>query len=427
MRSAVCAAKSVVASAKLHLLGLAPIKKRLRTQMGAALGPGAHIAEKGDCARPGPWRSFRCAGRIVLCRDLRQICRLRKPSWFAAGSQERFASICSGDQIDEAAFRSIVAEIAPPTGTDKASIGRQIGDAVEQSGTETIFTHEMLHGSEPPAFPSAGREHGIRRLAAGATSDGACQAGAIWPGRRLRTGLGIGAREPAIRFSLTPVSRAWRPARPIAAAHRPGGLQRTGSRRLSRSPCWRLGKRICRASMTSTRSAPSGSASAMPRLAVFRRASAISQRCTKSVFIPKPRCCCALSKSRRARRKGALPNWWRCFRCPMSVSCWNFRTWRPARRLTSVWAPTASAAIFPPDADGLAATSLAEKLARHAQAQKAFLFLTPSGSAVFPGGRQSGACAFRLRPGAGRCPPFGVGFLPGFSAGASRGQGGGAF
>lgn len=142
-------------AAKLHVLGLAPLKEKLGPRWERLSTLVHRLMEKAIRAAQGP--SDHC---IVLDELSYAITfgnlSLSEASRVCAAIAREVCEHLFGDQIDEVSVRSIVAEIATLGSIEEAALGSRIEALVEAQGVEAVITHSVESGASAPVVVVAG-------------------------------------------------------------------------------------------------------------------------------------------------------------------------------------------------------------------------------------------------------------------------------
>lgn len=148
-------AAATLPAAKLHVLGLAPLKEKLGPRWDRLSALVHRLMEKAIRAAQGP--SDHC---IVLDELSYAITfgnlSLSEASRVCAAIAREVCEHLFGDQIDEVSVRSIVAEIATLGSIDGAALGSQIEALVEAQGLEAVITRSVDSGVSAPVVVVAG-------------------------------------------------------------------------------------------------------------------------------------------------------------------------------------------------------------------------------------------------------------------------------
>ena len=148
-------AAATLPAAKLHVLGLAPLKERLGSRWDRLSALVHRLMEKAIRAAQGP--SDHC---IVLDELSYAITfgnlSLSEASRVCASIAREVCEHLFGDQVDEVSVRSIVAEIATLGSIDANVLGSQIEALVEAQGLEAVITRSVESGGSTPVVIVAG-------------------------------------------------------------------------------------------------------------------------------------------------------------------------------------------------------------------------------------------------------------------------------
>src|SRR5450755_4089843 len=138
-----------IGAAKIHVLGLAPLKtllgqkwthlselvhKLFEKAIACAQGPNDHFIELDELSYAVTFANLSPEQTNLVCASIaRQVC------------EHLF-----GSKFGEVSVRSIVAAISMPEGSDAANIGAKIESQLEQGGIETVVTQSIESGSNVP-------------------------------------------------------------------------------------------------------------------------------------------------------------------------------------------------------------------------------------------------------------------------------------
>jgi len=144
-----------VSAAKLHVLGLGPLKERLGPRWDRLSDLVHRLMEKAIRAAQGP------ADHCIVLDELSYAVTfgnlsLAQANRVCAAIARNVCVHLFGDQIDEVSVRSIVAEIVTLEVLADSDLGAKIEALVERHGTESIFTHGIESGSPDPVVIVAG-------------------------------------------------------------------------------------------------------------------------------------------------------------------------------------------------------------------------------------------------------------------------------
>ena len=150
-------ANAAIPAAKLHVLGLAPLKKRLGPRWEKLSALVHRLMEKAIRAAQAP------SDHCILLDELSYAVTfsnlsLAEASRVCAAIAQEVCEHLFGDQIDEVSVRNIIAEIAAIKSIDSTDIGRQIETLVEARGIESVITHSVESGAPAPVVVVAGNE-----------------------------------------------------------------------------------------------------------------------------------------------------------------------------------------------------------------------------------------------------------------------------
>lgn len=139
-----------VSAAKLQVLGLSPIKSRLGDKWDRLSDLVHRLFEKAIANAQGPNDHF------IVLDELSYVVTFGNLSLaqtrLMCGSIAR--EVCEhlfGDKIDDVSVRSLVAEVAAPTGTCDAQMGADLEALLERAGVETIVSHAAQSPTAAPA------------------------------------------------------------------------------------------------------------------------------------------------------------------------------------------------------------------------------------------------------------------------------------
>jgi hypothetical protein len=144
------AAGATVPAAKLHVLGLAPIKRKLGDKWERLSALVHKLFEKAISNAQGPHDHFIVLDELSYVVTFGNLSLPQTQLMCAAIARE----VCEhlfGDKIDEVSVRALVAEVAAPSNPNEAHIGAHLEAALERDGVETIVTHSTHPQSPPPA------------------------------------------------------------------------------------------------------------------------------------------------------------------------------------------------------------------------------------------------------------------------------------
>jgi hypothetical protein len=148
-------AKDTASAAKLHVLALDPLKKKLGTKWPRVSGLVHKLVETAIVRVQGPADfhirldelSYAVVFRNLSFEDTNRVCGLIA------------RDVCQalfGDQIDEVSVRSVIAAIHLPPDADSAHYGKSIEAILERNGTESVVTQStQSNPSVPVATVSA--------------------------------------------------------------------------------------------------------------------------------------------------------------------------------------------------------------------------------------------------------------------------------
>ncbi len=144
-----------ISAAKLHVLGLGPLKDRLGARWDRLSNLVHRLVEKAIRSAQGP------ADRCIVLDELSYAVTfsnltLAEASRVCAAIAREVCEHLFGDQIDEVSVRSIVAEIVTLSTIEEAGLGTRIETLVERHGTESVITHSIESGSPKPVVIMAG-------------------------------------------------------------------------------------------------------------------------------------------------------------------------------------------------------------------------------------------------------------------------------
>jgi len=138
-----------IGAAKIHVLGLTPLKtllgpkwahlselvhKLFEKAIAQAQGPNDHFVELDELSYAVTFSNLSLEQTNLVCASIaRQVC------------EHLF-----GSKIGEVSVRSIVAATTLPAGTEPAKLGALIERQLEQGGTETVVTQSVESGSNVP-------------------------------------------------------------------------------------------------------------------------------------------------------------------------------------------------------------------------------------------------------------------------------------
>jgi len=148
-------AAATVPAAKLHVLGLAPLKEKLGPRWERLSALVHRLMEKAIRAAQGP------SDHLIVLDELSYAITfgdlsLSEASRVCAAIAREVCEHLFGDQIDEVSVRSVVAEIATLGSIDGAVLGRQIEALVEARGLEAVITQSVESGASAPVVVVAG-------------------------------------------------------------------------------------------------------------------------------------------------------------------------------------------------------------------------------------------------------------------------------
>lgn len=168
--SAKTAAASAIPAAKLHVLGLAPLKARLgpkwerlsdlvhklfETAIARAQGPGDHVIKLDELSYALTFHKLSLGEANLACIAIaKEVCQM-----------------LFGNQIDEISVRSIVGSVVNLRSIDVRNIGKTIEAAVEKSGMETVVTQSMSFESPEPVIAFTGNASRAPAQTAGRIGD----------------------------------------------------------------------------------------------------------------------------------------------------------------------------------------------------------------------------------------------------------------
>jgi hypothetical protein len=148
-------AAATLPAAKLHVLGLAPLKEKLGPRWERLSALVHRLMEKAIRAAQGP------SDHCIVLNELSYAITfgnlsLSEASRVCAAIAREVCEHLFGDQIDEVSVRSIVAEIATLGSLDGAALGSRIETLVEAHGLEAVITHSVESGAPAPVVVVAG-------------------------------------------------------------------------------------------------------------------------------------------------------------------------------------------------------------------------------------------------------------------------------
>ena len=138
-----------ISAAKMHVLGLGPIKNRLGDKWERLSDLVHKLFEKAISTAQGPGDHFSVLGELSYVVTFGNL-SLAQTSLMCASIAREVCEHLFGNQIDEISVRNIVAEIVAPTGMDAVRVGAQIEAVLEREGIETIVTQSRRPGSSTP-------------------------------------------------------------------------------------------------------------------------------------------------------------------------------------------------------------------------------------------------------------------------------------
>lgn len=152
--SAKAAASSAIPAAKLHVLGLVPLKARLgpkwerlsdlvhklfETAIARAQGPGDHVIKLDELSYALTFHKLSLGEANLACIAIaKEVCQM-----------------LFGNQIDEISVRSIVGSVVNLRSVDVRRIGETIEAVVEATGSETVVTQRRASDSSEPVIALA--------------------------------------------------------------------------------------------------------------------------------------------------------------------------------------------------------------------------------------------------------------------------------
>lgn len=148
-------AAATLPAAKLHVLGLAPLKEKLGPRWERLSALVHRLMEKAIRAAQGPSDHCIVLDELSYAVTFGNL-SLSEASRVCATIAREVCEHLFGDQIDEVSVRSIVAEIATLGTLDGAALGSRIESLVEAHGLEAVITHSVESGASAPVVIVAG-------------------------------------------------------------------------------------------------------------------------------------------------------------------------------------------------------------------------------------------------------------------------------
>jgi hypothetical protein len=145
---------SAIPAAKLHVLGLAPLKSKLGPKWERLSVLVHRLFEKAIASAQSASDHCIVLDELSYAVTFNNL-TLTETSLICASIAREVCEHLFGDQIDEVSVRTIIAEIVAPRGIGATDIGAQIEAMVEGRGVETVITHSVESGSPRPVVSVA--------------------------------------------------------------------------------------------------------------------------------------------------------------------------------------------------------------------------------------------------------------------------------
>lgn len=139
-----------MSAAKLHVLGLAPIKRKLGDKWGRLSDLVHKLFEKAIANAQGPNDHFIVLDELSYVVTFGNL-SLPQTKLMCASIARDVCEHLFGDKISEVSVRAIVAEVTAPFHASDMQVGADLEAALERDGIETIITHSAHPEAPPPA------------------------------------------------------------------------------------------------------------------------------------------------------------------------------------------------------------------------------------------------------------------------------------
>lgn len=151
-----------VPAAKMHILGLLPLKEKLGPKWERLSGLVHKLFKRAIAQTQGPSDHFIVLDELSYAVTFANL-SLSETRLACNAIAREVCELLFGDQVDEVSVRTMVAKIVLPKGVDEARAGILIDDMLEKAGIETVVTQTPQVGTHQPVIS-------VRERGAGAFS-----------------------------------------------------------------------------------------------------------------------------------------------------------------------------------------------------------------------------------------------------------------
>ncbi|MBI3677553.1 MAG: hypothetical protein HY243_13155 [Proteobacteria bacterium] len=149
-------ARPKIPAAKIHVLGLAPLKEKLGSKWDRLSGLVHKLFETAIARVQGPSDHFLKLNELSYAVTFHDL-SLEATNLACVSVAREVCQLLFGNQVDEISVRSIVAAIAESAFVEHANAIDMIDKIIEQHGTETVVTQSVQSGSIEPVIAIAGQ------------------------------------------------------------------------------------------------------------------------------------------------------------------------------------------------------------------------------------------------------------------------------
>lgn len=140
-----------VAAAKMHILGLGPLKTKLGPKWERLSGLVHKLFKKAIANVQGPSDHFVVLDEMAYAVTFNNL-SLAETRLICNAIAKEVCDLLFGDQVDEVSVRSMIADIVVPLDIEESRISAVLDDMLEQHGVETLVTHKTQPGSAAAAI-----------------------------------------------------------------------------------------------------------------------------------------------------------------------------------------------------------------------------------------------------------------------------------
>lgn len=138
-----------VPAAKMHILGLLPLKQKLGPRWEKLSGLVHKLFKKAIANVQGPSDHFIILDEMSYAVTFSNL-SLAETRMMCNAIAKEVCDFLFGNQVDEVSVRSIIAEIVVPLDIDEARVSALLDEMLEKNGVETVVTHSTPPGAQAP-------------------------------------------------------------------------------------------------------------------------------------------------------------------------------------------------------------------------------------------------------------------------------------